>query len=76
MVSSIRVDKHASSIVPSIKARKAVFVEWPIEANLTKAKELTELVKQHNVRNIVGLQGRYAPVVRTLRELVDAGEIG
>jgi predicted dehydrogenase len=55
IVTSIRVDRHASSIIPVIKAGKDVYVEWPIESNYAKAKELTDLVKLHGVKNVVGL---------------------
>lgn len=76
MVSSIRVDRHANSLIPSIKANKDVFVEWPIEASYEKAKELTDLIRAHNVRNVVGLQGGYAAVATRVKSMIDNGEIG
>ncbi|KAF7966290.1 hypothetical protein HWV62_39237 [Athelia sp. TMB] len=76
VVSSIRVDRHGGSVIPSIKAGKAVFVEWPLEANYAIAKDLTDLVKTHNVRNVVGLQGGFSPVVQKLKDLVARGDIG
>ena len=76
MVSSIRVDRHANSVIPAIKAGKDVFVEWPLEANSTKAKELAELVKVHGVRNIVGLQGRYNPTAQKIKDIIARGDIG
>lgn len=75
-MSSIRVDRHGGSIIPSITAGKDIFVEWPIEANYSIAKELTELVKTHNVRNVVGLQGSFAPVVKTIKTMIERGDIG
>ncbi|KAI4195357.1 MAG: hypothetical protein LQ350_007254 [Teloschistes chrysophthalmus] len=76
VVSSIRVDRHANSLIPSIKANKDVFVEWPIEASYEKAKELTDLIRAHNVRNVVGLQGGYAAVATRVKSMIDNGEIG
>lgn len=76
VVSSIRVDRHGGSLIPSIKANKDVYVEWPIEANYNKAKEVTDLVKKHNVRSVVGLQGGYAPVATKVRSIIDNGDIG
>lgn len=76
VVSSIRVDRHAGSLIPSIKAGKNVFVEWPLEANYTLAKELTDLVKTHKVRNVVGLQGSFSPVITKAKALIASGEIG
>ena len=63
-------------MIPSIKAGKSVFVEWPLEATLPLARYLSSLVKQHNARNIVGLQGQFAPIVKTLRWIIGHGDIG
>jgi predicted dehydrogenase len=76
VVSSVRVDRHASSLIPSVKAGKAVFVEWPIDANYSIAKELTDLVKSNNVRNVVGIQGSFSPVATKVKELIKSGDIG
>ncbi|KAF7970545.1 hypothetical protein HWV62_23713 [Athelia sp. TMB] len=76
VVSSIRVDRHGGSVIPSIKAGKAVFVEWPLEANYAIAKDLTDLVKAHSVRNVVGLQGGFSPIVQKLKDLITHGDIG
>jgi predicted dehydrogenase len=51
-------------------------VEWPIESNYAKAKELTDLVKLHGVRNVVGLQDGFTPIATKIKELIEAGEIG
>jgi predicted dehydrogenase len=75
-VVSVRVDRHANALIPSIKAGKNVFVEWPIEANYFIAKELTDLVNAHKVRNVVGLQGNFNPIVKKVKALIDDGEIG
>ncbi|KAL9580845.1 MAG: hypothetical protein Q9212_004254, partial [Teloschistes hypoglaucus] len=76
VVSSIRLDRHAGSLIPSIKANKDVFVEWLIEANYEKAKELKDLVRKHKVRNVVGLQGGYAAVANQVSSMIDKGGIG
>ncbi|RFU30915.1 hypothetical protein B7463_g5430, partial [Scytalidium lignicola] len=76
VVCSVRVDRHAGSVIPSIKAGKDVYVEWPLEANYHIAKELTELVKKHNVKSFVGLQGNFSPVVKKIKEVIANGDIG
>ena len=76
VVSCIRVDRHARSIIPAIKAGKDVFVEWPLEANTTRVKELVDLVNSHKVRNVVGLQGRYSPLAHKLKYMIARGDIG
>ncbi|KAL5044865.1 hypothetical protein BDW71DRAFT_215491 [Aspergillus fruticulosus] len=50
VVCTTRVDRHYKSILPSLRAGKDVFVEWPLGRNLEEAKELLNIAKQHNVR--------------------------
>jgi predicted dehydrogenase len=78
VVSCIRVDRHAASLLPSIKAGKDVFTEWPMEANLAKAKAMADAMKQQggNSRHVVGLQGRYNPLANKLRDMLTSGAIG
>lgn len=76
VVSCIRVDRHLDSLLPAIKAGKDAFVEWPVEANLSKVKKLAALAKTHGSRNIVGLQGRFNPLARKLKEVIARGDIG
>ena len=78
VVSCIRVDRHSDSLLPSIRAGKDVFTEWPMEADLAKAKALAEVAKQQHgsVRHIVGLQGRYNPLASKLRDTIASGTIG
>jgi predicted dehydrogenase len=76
VVSSVRVDRHAATVRSSIVAGKDVFVEWPLEANLSKARELTEFANKHNVRAVVGYQGRFTPLATKLRSLIRSGRIG
>lgn len=77
-MSCIRVDRHAGSLLPSIKAGKDVFTEWPMEADLGKARAMADAVKQQNgnVRHVVGLQGRYNPLASRLRDMIASGAIG
>jgi predicted dehydrogenase len=64
-----RVDKHYETILPSIKAGKDVYVEWPIAANSSEINSLVEEAKKSGSRVAVGLQGRWAPPVIKLKEL-------
>ena len=78
VVSCIRVDRHAGSLLPSIRAGKDVFTEWPMEADLAKAKALADAAKQQHgkVKHVVGLQGRYNPLASKLRDVIASGAIG
>ena len=69
-----RVDVHFGTIEPSIRAGKAVFVEWPLAENLARAIELTGDEPFPN--SIIGLQGRVSPVSLRLKELIASGAIG
>ncbi|KAL5001382.1 hypothetical protein BDV10DRAFT_182615 [Aspergillus recurvatus] len=77
IVCATRVDRHYNSILPSLKAGKNVFVEWPLGRNIEEAKELLNVAKQHNVRiAAVGLQGRFDATVETLKDILAEGRIG
>ncbi|CAK1359672.1 unnamed protein product [Cercospora beticola] len=76
VVCTTRVDVHYDTIRPSIEAGKNVFVEWPLAENVTKANELAELAKHSGSKTIIGLQGRVAPAVLKLREILEEGELG
>jgi predicted dehydrogenase len=65
---------HFSTVEPSLRAGKAIFVEWPLVESLAKAIELTkgEMIPD----SIVGLQGRVSPITLRIKEILAAGTIG
>lgn len=71
-----RVDVHHPTALPSVKAGKAIFVEWPLAQDDEHARELATLAKESGSRTIVGLQGRVAPPIVKVRELLQQGRIG
>jgi len=77
VVCNTRVDKHYETILPSVKAGKAVYSEWPLAQDAAHARELVEAAKTSGSRTLVGLQGRLSPVALRVRELVEKeGRIG
>jgi len=77
VVCSVRVDRHYPTLVPSLKAGKNIFVEWPLGKNLKEAEAMLKLSREHKVKHTaVGLQGRFSPVITTLKELLKEGKIG
>ena len=74
VICNTRVDKHYETILPSVKAGKDVFVEWPIAANKHQIHDLVEAAEKSGSRVAVGLQRRWAPPVVKLRELLDGGK--
>ncbi|RMJ18295.1 hypothetical protein CDV36_002061 [Fusarium kuroshium] len=71
-----RVDVHHGTALPSVKAGKAVYVEWPLAQDDEHARELATVAKESGSRTIVGLQGRLAPPIAKIHELLQQGRIG
>lgn len=76
VVVSVKVPEHHRLMMPAIQAKKHIFVEWPLAANVKEAKELTALVQQNGLRNYVGLQARHDPSIVKAKQMVEAGELG
>ncbi|KAI4916219.1 hypothetical protein J4E85_010307 [Alternaria conjuncta] len=75
VVVCIRVDVHSPVAEPSLKAGKAVYIEWPVTQDLASTVHLAELM--HEARNsIIGLQGRVAPITLRLRDILATNTIG
>lgn len=64
VVVSVKAPTHKAMILPAIDAGKAVFVEWPAGANLKDTMEMAAAAKAKGIKNMVGLQGQQAPVVK------------
>ncbi|KAJ6619612.1 hypothetical protein B0H10DRAFT_2025426 [Mycena sp. CBHHK59/15] len=76
VVCCTRVDVHHETVRPSVAAGKMVFCEWPLAQDLEHVRDLAQLAREKQVRTMVGVQGRVAPVVKKLRELLVQGRIG
>jgi predicted dehydrogenase len=74
VICNTRVDKHYETIIPSVRAGKDVYVEWPIAAKKEHIEELVDAARKSGSRIAVGLQGRWAPPVVKLRELLEDGK--
>jgi predicted dehydrogenase len=76
VVCCVRVDRHYNLMMPSIKAGKDVFVEWPLASNFEQAEEMHDAAKKSGSKTIVGLQARPSPYVQKVKELVKNKAIG
>ncbi|KAJ9614594.1 hypothetical protein H2200_002731 [Cladophialophora chaetospira] len=76
VVVSVKTPEHYRLTKPALEAKKAVFVEWPLGANLKQAEELTAFAKSQNVKNVIGLQGRQNPSIVRAKQLVAEGKLG
>ena len=59
----MQVPLHKQLTIPALKAKKDVFVEWPLANGLQEAEELATLAKKQGVKTVVGLQARLAPSI-------------
>lgn len=71
-----RVDKHLETVLPSLLAGKDVYIEWPIASNQSQINELLAAAAKGGGRVAVGLQGRFAPPVVRVKEILASGRIG
>ncbi|KAH7324260.1 hypothetical protein B0I35DRAFT_348900 [Stachybotrys elegans] len=76
VVNCTRVDVHYSTILPSVKAGKNVFVEWPLAHNAQHASDLVQEAKKSGSATMVGLQGRLAPVYVKIKQILEQGRVG
>ena len=70
VVVSVKVPLHHQLTTSALRAKKDVFVEWPLAANLAQAEELTALAQKQGIKNIVGLQARQQAAVLKARSLM------
>ncbi|MBN3766593.1 Gfo/Idh/MocA family oxidoreductase [Burkholderia sp. Ac-20365] len=68
--------QHAQTVKRVIAAGKHVYCEWPLTTTLAESKELLKLAKERGVRHVVGLQRRFAPHNRYVRDLIQQGYVG
>ncbi|KAL9128788.1 MAG: hypothetical protein Q9217_002597 [Psora testacea] len=83
IVVSVKAPLHYQLTMPALKAKKDVFVEWPLGATTTEAEELAAFAKKQGVKTVVGLQARLAPIMLKhvdkpgkAREIIDSGALG
>ena len=69
-------DTHASLIVESAKAGKAVFCEKPIDISLEKVNRCSDQIKNCDVPIQIGFNRRFDPSHRKVAQAVQNGEIG
>ncbi|EAU86469.1 NAD-binding Rossmann fold oxidoreductase [Coprinopsis cinerea okayama7 len=76
VVVSVKAAYHKDALLPAIRAKKDVFVEWPAGKNAAETRELAAEANKAGVKALVGLQGRQSPVLAKVKEIIDSGKIG
>src|SRR5438128_754582 len=73
---TVKVPHHRELVDDALAAGKAVYCEWPLGRDLDDARALAALAAEQGVRTVVGLQGRQAPAIGFIRELLSDGYVG
>jgi predicted dehydrogenase len=73
---TVKVPHHRQLVDAALAAGKAVYCEWPLGRDLDDAKAMALLAAEQGVRTVVGLQGRQAPAIEFVRELLADGYVG
>jgi predicted dehydrogenase len=73
---TVKVPHHFELATAALDAGKAVYCEWPLGNGLQEAESMAALAKKKAVLAVSGFQGRSAPVVAYVRDLIAQGYVG
>jgi predicted dehydrogenase len=76
VVVSVTVPYHLELVSAAIAAGKSVYSEWPLGNGLDEAIRMADLARGKPLSTSVGLQARFLPVLRYVRDLIAEGHIG
>ncbi|WP_394439031.1 Gfo/Idh/MocA family protein [Sphingobium naphthae] len=76
MVVTVKVPHHAELVAHALGRGKAVYCEWPLGKDLEQAGAMAAGAQTRGVPAFAGLQGRSAPALRYLRDLIGQGYVG
>ena len=70
------VSTHHGIASAALRAGKHVFVEKPLASSASEARDLIELADERDLLLMPGHTFLYSPPVRTVKRLIDSGELG
>src|SRR5438034_4446729 len=73
---TVKVPNHRELVVAALAARKAVYCEWPLGRDLDDTRAMAALAAEQRVHSVVGLQGRQAPAIEFVQDLLRDGYVG
>src|SRR6058998_2138734 len=73
---TVKAPRHRELVDAALAAGKAVYCEWPLGRDLDDARGMGALAAEQGVRTVVGLQGRQAPAIGFVQELLSDGYVG
>src|SRR2546428_7298322 len=76
VIVTVKVPHHRELVSAALAAGKAVYCEWPLGRDLEDAQAMAALAAEQGARTVVGLQGRQAPAIEFVQELLSGGYVG
>jgi predicted dehydrogenase len=73
---TVKAPRHRELVSAALAAGKAVYCEWPLGRDLDDAQAMATQARQQAVRTVVGLQGRQAPAIEFVQQLLGDGYVG
>src|SRR5438093_341305 len=73
---TVKAPHHRDLVSAALAAGKAVYCEWPLGRDLDEARAMAAQAAEQGVRTVVGLQGRQAPAIGFIQELLSDGYVG
>src|SRR5436853_3871960 len=73
---TVKVPHHRELVSAALAAGKAVYCEWPLGRDLDDARAMAALAAEQRVHSVVGLQGRQAPAIEFVSDLLRDGYVG
>ena len=69
-------DTHANYVELAAKANKHIFCEKPLDLSLDRVIEVLDVVKESEIKLMLGFNRRFDKEFKKVKELVEKGEIG
>ena len=76
VVLTVPAQFHSQMAIDVMNRGKHVFVEKPLALNEIEAKLMIKTAKKNNVQIMVGHLLQYHPIFKTMKKIIDNGEIG
>jgi predicted dehydrogenase len=73
---TVKAPHHRELVSAALAAGKAVYCEWPLGRDLDEAEAMAAQAREQGARTVVGLQGRQAPVIGFVQQLLGDGYVG
>ena len=76
VVVTVKVPLHFRMVAAALDGGKMVYCEWPLGNGLAEAAHLSEYALGAGLRTVCGLQARFSPAIRYVRDLIAEGYVG